>query len=213
MKSFNLIRWTFKSFNFPIHAIWCQKNLVLLTCQIKTNLLLANLASLPTLFTVKDITNFENLQTKATKFILNNYTINCKQCFLKLNMLPLKYQLHFYDTCFFINSLKDPTVAFSILNYLCFCPGSTRSSKHNKFMIVHSPRNYIMNFYFKRLPRLWSSLPTIDLSLLINAIKSKLKEILWNNFIRKFDPDNPCTFQYFCFCCKCCSYSPTINFT
>ena len=28
----------------------------------------------------------------------------------------------------------------------------------------YSPRNYIMKFYFNRFPRLWNSLPTIDLA-------------------------------------------------
>jgi len=110
----------------------------------------------------------------------------------RLLNLPLMYQLDFYDICFFIKSVKGPTAAFNILDYVSFYTGSTRSSLHNKLMTVYSPRNYIMNFYFRRLPHLWNSLPTLDfslptldLSLPINMLKSKVREILWNSFLLK----------------------------
>ena len=57
-------------------------------------------------------------------------------------------------------------------------------------MAVFSPRNYIMNLYFRRLPRLWNSLPTIDLSLPIDVIKNKVRNILWHHFVLNFDSDN-----------------------
>ena len=34
--------------------------------------------------------------------------------------VPLMYQLDFYDICFFMNSLKHPTVAINILDYISF---------------------------------------------------------------------------------------------
>jgi len=120
-------------------------------------------------------------------------------------MLPLIYQLDFYDIYFFINSLKNPTAAFNILNYVSYTSSSTRSASHNKLMTIFSPRIYIMNFYFRRLP---NSLPTIDLSLPIDVINSN---IIWHHFAINFDFDNLCTYHYFCPCTNCCDRGPIIN--
>ena len=164
-------------------------------------------------YLLKDITTIKNLQRRATKFILNNYIIDYKQHLLNLNMLPLMYQLDFYDICFFINSLKNPSAAFNILDYVSFTTSSTRSSSHNKLMTIFSPRNYIMNFYFRRLPRLSNSLLTIDLSLPINVIKNKVRNVLWHHFVLNFDSDNPCTYHYFCPCTNCCNRGPITDFS
>jgi len=205
-KSFNLIRRTFKgSPSLPVHA-----KKILYFSLVRSKLTYCSQIWHP--YLLKDITTIEQLQRRATKFILNNYTIDYKQRLLNLNMLPLMYQLDFYDICFFINSLKNPTAAFNIMNYVSFTSTSTRSASHNKLMTVFSPRNYIMNFYFRRLPRLWNSLPTIDLSLPIDVIKSKVRNILWHHFVINFDSDNPCTYHYFCPCTNCCNRGPIINF-
>ena len=40
-----------------------------------------------------------------------------------------------------------------------------------------------MNSYFYRLPRLWNSLPIIDLSCSLAVIKFKLKAYFWDYFV------------------------------
>jgi len=80
-----------------------QEDIVFFTHKILINPLFPSLASLPN----NDITNIENLQRRATKFILTNYSLDYTQRLLKLNMLPLMYQLDFYDICFFVNSFKN----------------------------------------------------------------------------------------------------------
>ena len=122
-------------------------------------------------------------------------------------------QFDYYDISFFINSIKNPNPGFNTLDYISFCSGCTRSSTHNKLQSFYSPRNYIMNFYFNRFPRLWNSLPTIDLTLSSNVIINKIKEILWQHFITNFNPDDPCTYHYFCPCTKCCNHAPIVNFS
>jgi len=118
-KSFNLIRRTFKGFPFlPVHA---KKILYFSLVRSK----LTYCSQIWHSYLLKDITTIEQLQRRATKFILNNYTIDYKQCLLNLNMLPLMYRLDFYDICFFINSLKNPTVAFNILNCVSFTSSSS----------------------------------------------------------------------------------------
>ena len=61
-----------------------------------------------------------------------------------------------------------------------------------------APTNNMMNSYFYRLPRLWNSIPIIDLSNSLPAIKSKPKNYFWHHFIKNFDNNNFCTFFYLC---------------
>ena len=66
-----------------------------------------------------------------------------------------------------------------------------------------SRANSIRHFFFKRLPRLWNSLPTIDLSWSTTTIKHKLSQYFWNHFTVHFNPDNPCTYHHLCPCSRC----------
>ena len=81
---------------------------------------------------------------------------------IALKILPLMMQLELYDVMFFIRNLKGPTDAFNIYDHVTFHTGSTRSSTHLKLKHVLSRTNSARHFYFNRMPRLWNSLPTID---------------------------------------------------
>ena len=112
------------------------------------------------------------------------------------------------DIMFFIKSVKFPSEKFNILDYVEFTSGSTRSAglklKHN---YKSASTNNVMNSYFyrivRRIPRLWNSIPIIDLSYPLTTIKFKLKNYFWNHFIDNFDSNNFCTFYYLCPCFKC----------
>ena len=77
------------------------------------------------------------------------------------------------DIMFFINSVKSPSDKLNILDYVEFTPGTTRSAglrlKHKS-----APTNNVMNSYFYRIPRLWNSIPVINLSHPPTIIKSSL---------------------------------------
>ena len=73
---------------------------------------------------------------------------------------------------------------------------------------IHLEINCIMNFYSNRLPHLWNSLPTIDLTLSTNVIISKIKEIPWQYFITNSWRSMHLTL--FCPCTKCCNHA--LNF-
>ena len=77
------------------------------------------------------------------------------------------------DILFFIKSLKTPTYSFDITKYVSFTRHNTRSSD-TKLCHQVSTNNITANSYFFRLPRLWNSLPIVDLSLPYNVIKKKL---------------------------------------
>ena len=115
-------------------------------------------------YLIKDIVILERIQRHATKFILNDYSSNYKSHLLKLNILPLMYQFDYYDILFFIKHIKYPTDNFNIFNHVTFSHGSTRSSSHSKLHHKYSANNLLRNSYFCRLPKIWNSLPPIDLN-------------------------------------------------
>ena len=138
---------------------------------------------------LKDIQSFENIQRRATKFITNDYSSSYKSRLVSLHMLPFMMQLELNDILFFVASIKNPTKSFDISEYVIFCSGSTRSSVGFKLVHSFSRNNKIKHFYFHRLPRLWNSLPTIDINQ-SRLIKRKFQSFLWNHFIDHFDPNN-----------------------
>ena len=115
------------------------------------------------------------VQRRATKFILNDYSSNYKSRLTALRLLLMMvYELH--DTSFFIKCLKHPTASFNIMNYIKFSAGSTRSSSFHK--LVHPSQSKSKHFYFNRLPRLWNSLPPIDLNQSHDTIMNSIKTLL-----------------------------------
>ena len=156
---------------------------------------------------IKDILLLERVQRRATKYILDDYTSSYKSRLTKLNLLPLMYIYELHDLIFYIKSYKNPSSYFNI-NHFIFCSSiSTRSSSGFKLQHTGSSTNLTHNFYFCRLPRLWNSLPTIDISLSVSAIKHKLQLFLWNHFTNNFEDNNSCSLHYYC-PCSGCSHRP-----
>ena len=123
---------------------------------------------------IKDIVSLER-QQQATKYILSDYQSDYKQRLQSLNLLPLVMQLELYDIMFFIRCLKFPSDSFTIQRYVHF-------SEVNTFRIAYSKSNRQRHFYFNRLPRLWNSLPPINLELSIPTIKNHLLQVFRNHF-------------------------------
>ena len=163
---------------------------------------------------LKDINPIESVQRRATKYILNDYISDYRSRLVKLNLLPLTMLLEFNDICFFIQSLKhiSPSNSFNISKYISFSQHHTRSGSFRKLVQPLIRHNRDKQFYFNRLPHLWNSLPPLDLSLSYNTIRSKLKDIFWNEFMANFDPENNCTYFYSCQCPSCFS-QPKSRFT
>ena len=63
---------------------------------------------------MKDIVLLERVQCCATKFILNNYTMDYKTRLTHLKLLPLMYVLELEDVIFLIKSLNTPTNSFNV---------------------------------------------------------------------------------------------------
>ena len=142
---------------------------------------------------IKDILPLEQLQRRATKYNVNNPTrIVC----LVLIILPLMYQLEIADIMFTISSIKNPSSHFNISHYISFCDSGMRSSSFFKLKHRYTSNNKSRHSFFNRIPRLWNSLPTIDLTISINWTKQSLTSHLTDHFNTHLNPDCSCTFHY-----------------
>ena len=131
---------------------------------------------------MKDIIKLEQLQRRATKRILQDYSSDYKSRLTNLNLLPLMYVFEISDKMFFINSIKNPTSSFNINSYISFSNSGTRSTglklKHN---ISHT--NKQRHFYFNRICRLWNSLPIINLNLSAHTLLKISILLILTNYI------------------------------
>ena len=140
---------------------------------------------------------------QATKWILNDYHVSYRSRLMSLQLLLLMYVYKINDIIFFIQSYQHPSMCFNIAEYIQFSTSNTRLSSSQKMIHHKCSSNIAQNFYFHRLPRLWNSLPRIDLSFPIYTIKRKLYNYMWEHFIQNFDDTNVCSFHYNCPCCHC----------
>ena len=147
---------------------------------------------------IQDIILLERVQRRATKYILNDYTLSYRTRLLKLEMLPLMYIFELNDLLFFIKSLKNPSPHFDITKWIHLNTNVTRSSTHFKLAHNRTRCNLSHHFYFNHLPRLWNSLPPINLELSITTLKHQLNSIFWSIFTSNFDSNNYCTYHVKC---------------
>ena len=165
-KSLGFLRRVFKN----SHCVQARKFLYISI--VRANLLYCSPLWRP--YLLKDINSLEKVQRRATKFILSDSTSDYKTRLTQLGMLPLMYIFEIANIMFFINSIKNPSQRFNILNYIDFSISSTRSAGSKLYRKTDST-NSTMNSYFYRLPKLWNCLPIIDLSWQLHEIKFKLK--------------------------------------
>ena len=129
-------------------------------------------------YLIKDIVNFERIQRRATKFILNDYNSDYFSRLSKLELLPLMYTFDLFDIVFTLKSLKYPSPCFDIRNFITFNTNQTHSLSHGKLIHQISSNNSARNFFFSRIPRLWNALPPIDLSLSVVTNKAKIIRLI-----------------------------------
>ena len=94
-----------------------------------------------------------------------------KLVFSPLIFYPWQCYTNLMTFCFSVKSLKKPTTAFYILDYVSFCSNSTRSASFTKLVNKSARTNTINHSYFYRLPRLWNSLPLLIFLLVSTLLK------------------------------------------
>ena len=172
-KSLGLLRRVFKNSHCP------EARKCLYISIVQPNLLYCSPLWRP--YLIKDIDLLEQVQRRATKFILSDYSSDYKTRLIQLSMLPLMYILEIANIVFFIKSINNLSEKFNILDFVDFSAGPTRSA-NTKLYHKTAHTNIAMNSYFYCLPRRWNHLPIIDLSRPLDEIKLKLKRCFWNHF-------------------------------
>ena len=166
---------------------------------------------------IRDIIALERFQRRATKYVLNDYCSDYKTRLQKLSILPLMYRLELADIMFFISSVKSPGPNFNIMDFFTISSHShsTRSVTCHKLVHRYTSSTVTGHSYFNRLPRLYNSLPPLNLNLSIQSLKRSILDIFIKNFSINFDPDNPHTFHYSCPCNNCskCTIKSTFSLT
>ena len=152
---------------------------------------------------IKDINRLENVQRRATKYILQDYTSDYKTRLLSLELLPLMLWFELQDVLFLVKCIKEPMDNVNIFNYVEFVSTNTRAASSNKLKHKRCHFSSTHHFYFNRIVRVWNSFPYIDLSLSFQCIKKHLLDHLWYHFQLKFNPDRTCSFHLTCPCSKC----------
>ena len=97
----------------------------------------------------------EQLQRRATKFILNDYKLDYYDHLLKLimNLLTIMYIFELADRVFAIKS-QAPNSNFDINKFLWFTVGNYRSAAQRTLKHATVSNNKVRLFYFNRLPHL-----------------------------------------------------------
>ena len=162
---------------------------------------------------LKDIIALEKVQQRATKYIVNDSTVDYKARLSTLQMLPLMYRLELYDTMFFISSLSTAGDRdhFNICDYISFSSSTTHSGSLYKLKHCSSSTNQQRHSSFYRLPRLWNSLPPINRKLSFSCIKRTVLSTFTSHFCSHFVSDNPCSYHYLC-PLNSCSLFPVSSF-
>ena len=148
------------------------------------------------------------VQRRATKFIVNDTSMDYRNRLIHLKLLPLMMELEIADIMFLIKSMRSPTNHFNIYNFVEFSSRPTISCSNLKLKHSISRTKMEGNFYLNRIPRLWNSLHTLDANLSLSIIKYKLRKYFWDYLIAYFDPNDECSFHYLCLCQKSVHHYP-----
>ena len=116
-------------------------------------------------YTIKHKLLIENVQRRATRFILNYPKGKCyKERLLKTSLLPLEFRIKISDLILLFKAKYD-LIGMDLTKYICtFNPGyKSRNYDENDFhLIIKHNQDYIRKFFFLiRSAKLWNSLPPV----------------------------------------------------
>ena len=126
-------------------------------------------------YTLKHQMILENVQRRATKFILNYPNdLNYKQRLLKLSLLPLEYRRDSKDTILLFKHrlglivLDHPSLQQCSAQYRVI----TRNFSSLNYKTQRATQNYLKYSYFHRVVSTWNSLP-LDIKSSTNLVTFK----------------------------------------
>ena len=113
-------------------------------------------------YTIKHKLLIENVQRRATRFILNYLKDMCyKERLQKINLLSLEFRREISDLILLFKA-KYNLITLDITKHTCtFNPGykSRNYDKNDFHLIIKHNQNYFRESYFVRSAKLWNSLP------------------------------------------------------
>ena len=113
--------------------------------------------------TVKHCSLIENIQRRATKFILNySKDMSYTERLIATNLLPLEFRREISDLLLVFKA-KTGLIPMDINNYLCtYEPGyKSRNYDENNFnFLTKHKQQYFRNSFFIRSASLWNSIPS-----------------------------------------------------
>ena len=129
---------------------------------------------------VKHRSLIENVQRRATKFILNYpKEMTYRERLIATNLLPLEFRREIADLILLYKS-KTGLIPMDVNNFLCsYEPGfrSRNYNKNNYYFLLKHKQQYFRNSFFVRSASLWNSLPA-DLKLCgsLNSFKVSIRK-------------------------------------
>ena len=104
---------------------------------------------------IKDVKKLEQIQRRATNFILGTSQPHpdYKHHFITLSVLPLMCYFEIADIMFMVKSIKNKSDRFNILKYVEIQNSRTRSSEKVTLKHVCCSTHQQQHFYFNRIPR------------------------------------------------------------
>ena len=155
--------------------------------------------------TISSITKIENLQHRATKFILKTHwqeDIFYHERFSRLNLLPLTYQ-HVKGLIFYFKCRADH-YTLPIGDYVK--PKSSRLTRHSsdQDLLIPKCRTKLFQFsYFNRIAKFWNTLPESTRTLSsLNQFKSHVLQRYSAAFRTNQDVPNFNTWKSICYKCS-----------
>ena len=159
-RTLGLLHCTFNTCN---QLSLCQKAALSILGTLTNHLLLCHLAP----SSAERYIHVGENPKRTTKFILNNYTF-----------MTIDHVSNFTPTSPSDDGHFLCQIAKLYYQRLSICEKGARSSTRHKLKQSASCTNKTEYFYFNRLPRLWNSLPTIDLNQPLPTITSMFQTVL-----------------------------------
>jgi hypothetical protein len=152
----------------------------LLFCAI-VRAILEYASSLWSPYTIKHRRLVENVQRRATKFILDYpQDLTCTDRLAKIKILPLEFRRNISDLCLLFKS-RTGAITTDVNKYICtFEPGyqSRNYDKNNYNLIIKHKQDYFRNSFFIRTVELWNTLPShVKSSNSLSIFKSHLHKL------------------------------------
>lgn len=161
---------------------------LLYCCMVRSSLEYASEVWSP--YTIKNKVLLENVQRRATKFILGYPEhMNYKERLLRLGFLPLEYRREMADITLLFKSQKGHTDMENLKYFkkVSVHAYRTRNFDPNNYCAKMVRQDYLKHFFFNRVIFLWNKLPsflkTIDN---LTFFKTKLQDYYFKKFNSEF---------------------------